>query len=171
MVLWRDPGAQRHIVVAAAKAIGRERFALAGHDRGALIAIRVGLDHPDAVTHLLSLDVLPTLDMWAILKGADAKGAWHVHHMAQPAGVTEPMIQATEDNFFTSFLEGWAANRAASPPPTGRRTREKAVTGDLSEGCWVGMAPVGCHADLAGRQEGCAADFRGKRRLRSSMST
>jgi pimeloyl-ACP methyl ester carboxylesterase len=102
-------------IVAVAKALGHDRFALAGHDRGALVAIRAGLDHPDAVTHVLSLDVLPTLDMWAILNGADAKVAWHLYLMAQPAGVPEPMIQATADTFFASFLDGWTASPGAIP--------------------------------------------------------
>ncbi len=94
-------------VVALARAVGHERFALAGHDRGALVAIRAGLDHPGAVTHLLVLDVLPTLDMWDVLHGADAKVAWHLYLMAQPVGVPEPMIAAVADTFFGSFLDGW----------------------------------------------------------------
>ncbi|MEV7605685.1 alpha/beta hydrolase [Paenarthrobacter sp. NPDC089322] len=102
-------------VVAVAKALGHDRFALAGHDRGALVAIRAGLDHPEAVTHLLALDVLPTLDMWDVLKGADAKVAWHLYLMAQPAGVPEPMIQATADTFFASFLDGWTNSPDAIP--------------------------------------------------------
>ena len=102
-------------VVAAARALGHERFALAGHDRGALVAIRAGLDHPDTVTHLLSLDVLPTLDMWDILHGVDAKVAWHLYLMAQPAGVAEPMIEATAESFFASFLDGWTSNPEAIP--------------------------------------------------------
>ncbi len=102
-------------VVAAARALGHERFALAGHDRGALVAIRAGLDHPGVVTHLLSLDVLPTLDMWDILHGADAKVAWHLYLMAQPAGVPEPMIEATADTFFASFIDGWVSDPDAIP--------------------------------------------------------
>ncbi|MDI2037354.1 alpha/beta fold hydrolase [Paenarthrobacter nitroguajacolicus] len=102
-------------VVAAARALGHGRFALSGHDRGALVAVRAGLDHPQAVTHLLSLDVLPTLDMWDILRGAEAKVAWHLYLMAQPAGIPEPMIEATADSFFASFLDGWTADPAAIP--------------------------------------------------------
>jgi hypothetical protein len=45
-------------VVALARALGHRRFALVGHDRGALVALRAGLDHPDTVTHLACLDVL-----------------------------------------------------------------------------------------------------------------
>jgi haloacetate dehalogenase len=102
-------------VVEVARSLGHETFALAGHDRGALVAIRAGLDHPGVVTHLLSLDVLPTLDMWDILRGADAKVAWHLYLMAQPVGVAEPMIQAVADTFFASFLDGWGSGSEAIP--------------------------------------------------------
>ncbi|TVU57824.1 alpha/beta hydrolase [Paenarthrobacter nitroguajacolicus] len=102
-------------VVTAARFLGHERFALSGHDRGALVAVRAGLDHPDAVSHLLALDVLPTLDMWDILRGAEAKVAWHLYLMAQPAGIPEPMIEATADSFFASFLDGWTADPEAIP--------------------------------------------------------
>jgi haloacetate dehalogenase len=102
-------------VVAAAAALGFDRFALAGHDRGALVAVRAGLDHPDAVTHLASLDVLPTLDMWDVLRGADAKVAWHLYLMAQPPGVAERMIAGAADAFFASFLDGWTSTSEAIP--------------------------------------------------------
>ena len=94
-------------VVALARELGHERFALVGHDRGALVSVRAGLDHPDVVTHLGSLDVLPTLDSWDILHGVQASLAWHLYLMAQPAGLPEAMITATADDFFGSFLDGW----------------------------------------------------------------
>jgi haloacetate dehalogenase len=102
-------------VVAVARHLGADRFALAGHDRGALVAIRAGLDHPDAVTHLASLDVLPTLDMWSILHGVDASVAFHLYLMAQPPGLPEEMIRRSADAFFGHFLDGWARNPAAIP--------------------------------------------------------
>lgn len=101
--------------VALAAALGHERFALAGHDRGALVAFRAGLDHPGAVTHLLSLDVLPTLDMWDVLHGADARVAFHLYLMAQPPGLPERMIAAVADEFFAGFLDGWGADEEAIP--------------------------------------------------------
>ena len=94
-------------VVALARELGHERFALVGHDRGALVAVRAGLDHPDVVTHLCSLDVLPTLDSWEILHGVQAAVAWHLYLMAQPPGLPEAMITATADAFFGSFLDAW----------------------------------------------------------------
>src|ERR1700753_3616464 len=95
-------------VVALAAALGHDRFALAGHDRGALVAIRAGLDHPDHVTHLGVLDVLTTADMWDILHGASAAVAWHLYLMAQPPGLPEQLIAASAGGVFGHFLHGWA---------------------------------------------------------------
>jgi pimeloyl-ACP methyl ester carboxylesterase len=102
-------------VVALARALGHERFALAGHDRGALVAIRAGLDHPGAVTHLASLDVLPTLDMWDVLHGTSAAVAFHLYLMAQPAGLPEQLIGASPDAFFGYFLDLWTRDPDAIP--------------------------------------------------------
>ncbi|MFI0897361.1 alpha/beta fold hydrolase [Streptomyces sp. NPDC020983] len=103
-------------VVALAAALGHDRFALAGHDRGALVAFRAGLDHPETITHLGILDVVPTLDMWNVLHGAAAAVGYHLFLMAQPPGLPETMIAASADAFFGSFLDAWAADPAAMPP-------------------------------------------------------
>ncbi|MDP9798731.1 pimeloyl-ACP methyl ester carboxylesterase [Catenuloplanes nepalensis] len=104
-------------VVALAGAFGHARFALAGHDRGALVAIRAGLDHPRAITHLASLDVLPTLDSWEVLRGAPAAVGFHLFLMAQPPGLPEKMISATADDFFGYFLDLWNNDPDAIPAP------------------------------------------------------
>lgn len=102
-------------VVAVARALGFERFALAGHDRGALVAVRAGLDHPEVVTHLASLDVLPTLDMWEVLRGASAAVGFHLYLMAQPPGLPEAMIGAVPEEFFGYFLDVWTRDPDAVP--------------------------------------------------------
>jgi pimeloyl-ACP methyl ester carboxylesterase len=102
-------------IVTLASKLGHERFALAGHDRGALVAIRAGLDHPATITHLATLDVLPTLDMWDILHGSTAAVAFHLYLMAQPPGLPEQMISASADAFFGYFLDVWAQNPQAIP--------------------------------------------------------
>ena len=94
-------------VVAVARALGHERFALAGHDRGALVAFRAGLDHPAAVSHLACLDVLPTLDMWDALHGTAGAVGFHLSLMAQPPGLPERLIGAEPDAFFGHFLDLW----------------------------------------------------------------
>jgi pimeloyl-ACP methyl ester carboxylesterase len=102
-------------VVALARVLGHDRFALAGHDRGALVAIRAGLDHPDAVTRLASLDVLPTLDMWEVMHGTTAAVGFHLYLMAQPPGLPEKMISASADAFFGYFLDLWTRDPEAIP--------------------------------------------------------
>lgn len=88
-------------------ALGHEQFAIVGHDRGALVAVRAGLDHSKTVTHVGILDVLPTMDTWDVLHGVDAKVAWHLYLMAQPKDLPERMIQAVAEDFFASFLNAW----------------------------------------------------------------
>ncbi|MCW2948824.1 MAG: haloacetate dehalogenase [Actinoallomurus sp.] len=102
-------------IIAVARALGHERFALAGHDRGALVAFRAALDHPETITHLASLDVLPTLDMWEAMRGTSAAVGFHLYLMAQPPGLPEQMIAASPDAFFGHFLDIWAGDPQAIP--------------------------------------------------------
>ncbi|MGC4767481.1 alpha/beta fold hydrolase [Micromonospora sp. DT44] len=102
-------------VVALARALGHDRFALAGHDRGALVAFRAGLDHPAAISRLTLLDVLPTLDMWDVLHGVDASVAFHLYLMAQPPGLPEKLIGGSPDAFFGHFLDVWTRDPDALP--------------------------------------------------------
>jgi haloacetate dehalogenase len=107
-------------IVAMSSRLGFDRFAVAGHDRGALVAIRLGLDHPQRVTHLMSLDVLPTLDMWEVMHGVSAAVGFHLYLMAQPPGLPERLIAASPDDFFGYFLDLWALDREAMPPDVRR---------------------------------------------------
>lgn len=103
-------------IVEAMRALGHERFGLIGHDRGALVGVRAALDHPERITHLGILDVLPTMDTWAVLHGVDAKVAWHLYLMAQPADLPERMIAAVAADFFGSFLDAWDPGGNTFPP-------------------------------------------------------
>ncbi|TWF76127.1 pimeloyl-ACP methyl ester carboxylesterase [Pseudonocardia hierapolitana] len=102
-------------VVGMADALGFARFALVGHDRGAHVAFRAGLDQPDRVSHLGILDILPTLDTWNVLHGVSAAVAFHLYLMAQPPGLPEQMIRASSDAFFGYFLDAWSSNPDAIP--------------------------------------------------------
>ncbi len=103
-------------VVAVADVLGFDRFALVGHDRGAHVAFRAGLDHPDRVSHLGILDIVPTLDTWNVLHGAGAAVAFHLYLMAQPPGLPEQMIANSADAFFGHFLDAWSSSPDAIPP-------------------------------------------------------
>lgn len=103
-------------IVNIVREIGYERFSLIGHDRGALVGVRAALDHPDKITHLGILDVLPTMDTWDVLHGVDAAVAWHLYLMAQPKGLPERMIEAVAEDFFSSFLDAWDPSGTTFPP-------------------------------------------------------
>ncbi len=114
-------------VVQVAAALGHDQFGLVGHDRGALVGVRAGLDHPEAVAYLGILDVLPTLDTWGVLHGVDAKVAWHLYLMAQPVGLPEKMIAAVADEFFGSFLDAWDTDGTTFTPEVRRHYVDSSV--------------------------------------------
>jgi len=90
--------------------LGFDAFAVCGHDRGARVAYRLALDHPERVSHLCSLDVVPTGDMWRNTDKTRAIGAFHWMFLAQPAPKPETMIGHDPDFFLEWLLESWAAD-------------------------------------------------------------
>ncbi len=63
--------------VLAMRSLCFDRFFLAAHDRGARVAHRLTLDHPDAVERLALLNIAPTLDMY---EGTDLGFAISYYH-------------------------------------------------------------------------------------------
>jgi haloacetate dehalogenase len=89
--------------IAVMRALGFERFALCGHDRGARVGYRLALDHPERVTRLAVLDIVPTAE---VLRRADREsglGYWHWFFLAQPAPFPERMIAADPDAYYRHF--------------------------------------------------------------------
>jgi haloacetate dehalogenase len=80
--------------VAVMRALGHERFLVVGHDRGARVAHRMAVDHPDAVSRLAVLDIAPTLAMYENTTEAFARAYWHWFFLILPAPVPEKMIGA-----------------------------------------------------------------------------
>jgi haloacetate dehalogenase len=70
-------------IVAVVRALGHRRFSLAGHDRGSYVALRLALDHPEAVSRLALLDCLPIWRTWSDdVRGHSIDSG---HHMAEEA--------------------------------------------------------------------------------------
>jgi haloacetate dehalogenase len=86
--------------VALMRQLGFERFALAGHDRGGRVAYRLALDHPERVTRLAVLDILPTYEHFARVDMRFSLGYWHWFFLAQPAPLPEDLIGSDPDRFF-----------------------------------------------------------------------
>jgi haloacetate dehalogenase len=81
-------------------ALGFERFAVAGHDRGARVAYRLALDHPERVERLAVLDVIPTGETWSRADHRFMLAWWHWAFLAQPAPFPETLIGADPDVYY-----------------------------------------------------------------------
>ncbi|MEU7474777.1 alpha/beta hydrolase [Lentzea sp. NPDC042327] len=140
-------------VVAVARHLGHDRFALVGHDRGAHVAFRAGLDHPAHVTHLASLDVLPTLDTWDVMRGTSGVVGFHLFLMAQPPGLAEELIGARPDAFFGHFLDVWGGSSfPAEVRAEYLRASREAVTSIVAD--YRAMATVDVEHDTADLRAG-----------------
>jgi haloacetate dehalogenase len=80
--------------IAVMQALGHTRFAVLAHDRGARVAHRLALEHPQAVTRLMLLDIAPTLAMYENTTEAFARAYWHWFFLIQPAPLPERLIDA-----------------------------------------------------------------------------
>jgi len=90
--------------IQAMAALGYERFAVAGHDRGGRVAYRMALDHPDRVTALAVLDIVPTAEVWARADDRLTLIYWHWGFLAQPAPLPERLIAGDPDAYFEYHL-------------------------------------------------------------------
>jgi haloacetate dehalogenase len=65
-------------------ALGHDRFALAGHDRGSYVALRLALDQSERVTALSALDCIPITEHLDRTDSLFATRWWHWFFYAQP---------------------------------------------------------------------------------------
>jgi haloacetate dehalogenase len=86
--------------VALMAELGFERFAVAGHDRGARCAYRLALDHPGRVERLAVLDVVPTGETWRRADRRFMLAWWHWAFLAQPEPLPERLIGADPDAYY-----------------------------------------------------------------------
>jgi len=86
-------------LVAVMSALGHDSFALAGHDRGGAVALRLALDHPTAVTRLAILDAIPISEHLARADAQFATHYWHWFFFAQPE-TPERVINADPDSWY-----------------------------------------------------------------------
>jgi haloacetate dehalogenase len=68
---------------------GFERFALVGQDRGGRVAHRLALDHPDAVTKLVLVDIVPTYYLYTHVTLGFIQSYPHWFNLVQPSPAGE----------------------------------------------------------------------------------
>jgi haloacetate dehalogenase len=91
-------------------ALGFERFALVGHDRGARVAHRLARDHPEQVERLVVLDVSPTAIMYGKTDKAFATAYYHWFFLIQPYDLPERLIGADPTYYLRKKLGGFGAS-------------------------------------------------------------
>ena len=101
-------------MIALMKSLGHERFAIAGHDRGARVAYRLALDNPAIVTRLAILDIMTTYDMWHNFSVAMAMKTYHWLFLAQPHPLPEMLIDPAPIGFLDYTMARWTKSKDLS---------------------------------------------------------
>jgi len=92
------------------QALGFERFALAGHDRGGRVAHRMARDHAERIERLAVLDISPTAIMYGRTDKAFATAYYHWFFLIQPYDLPEKLIGADPAYYLRKKLGGWGSS-------------------------------------------------------------
>ena len=84
--------------------LGYEKFAVLAHDRGARVAHRLALDHPNRVTKMVLLDIAPTLAMYEQTSDMFARLYWHWFFLIQPSPTPERLIEADPGAYIRELM-------------------------------------------------------------------
>jgi haloacetate dehalogenase len=98
-------------MVDAMAALGHERFAVAGHDRGGRVTHRMCLDHPERISRAAVLDIVPTRTVFRATDQALATGYYHWFFLIQPEPLPERMIGADPIFYLRKKLGHWSADK------------------------------------------------------------
>ena len=96
--------------------LGHDRFQVLAHDRGARVAHRLALDHPQAVGRMMLLDIAPTLAMYRQTGEAFARAYWHWFFLIQPPPLPEALIASDPARYVRSVMGARHAGLAAFAP-------------------------------------------------------
>jgi haloacetate dehalogenase len=79
------------------KQLGFNSFPVVGHDRGGRVAHRMALDHPDKVTKVAVLDIVPTHYLYTHVTIGFVQSYFHWFNYLRPAPGPENELKATND--------------------------------------------------------------------------
>jgi haloacetate dehalogenase len=145
------------VLVEAMASRGFESFNVVGHDRGARVAYRLALDHPQRVRRLVTLDVMPTIETFEGLGRLGGIAAYHWFFLAQPYPLPEQLIGADPEWFLRWSIHSWAGFKDAFSDDAmadyitsfSQPDRLRASCNDYRAG-----ATLDCEIDIADRDAG-----------------
>jgi haloacetate dehalogenase len=92
--------------------LGHSTYAVVGHDRGARVAHRLVLDHPDAVTRVALLDIVPTRHVFGDVDKVLALTYDHWFFLAQDNDLPEVLIGGAPEHWLRTKLDQWSGAEA-----------------------------------------------------------
>jgi haloacetate dehalogenase len=110
--------------------LGHDRFVVAGHDRGGRVAYRMALDHPQAVSRLAVLDVLPVDIVWDRAEERMALAFWPWSLLAQAEPLPERLLTGAPDAVIAHAL----SSEWGTPAETFAEEDRTAYTAMLGDG-------------------------------------
>jgi len=103
-------------MVVVMQSLGFATFRVLAHDRGARVAHRLALDHPQAVERMALLDIAPTLAMYEQTSDAFARAYWHWFFLIQPPPLPERLIEADPAAYVRDVMGKRSAGLAPFDP-------------------------------------------------------
>ena len=96
------------------QAFGFDRFAVVGHDRGARVAWRLAVEHPDRLTRAAVLDIVPL--PYSMMTREFATQYYHWFFLIQPEPFPETLIGARVEFYLRSRFDRPAGGTASIAP-------------------------------------------------------
>jgi len=95
---------------------GFESFAVVGHDRGGRVGHRIALDHPEKITKLAALDIVPTRHVFETVGKDLATVYYHWFFLIQPFDLPERLIGGDPSYFLHQALGRYGADLSIFAP-------------------------------------------------------
>lgn len=90
--------------------LGFKSFFVCAHDRGARVAHKLCVDHPDRVRKAILLDICPTLAMYSATNFDFAKAYFHWFFLIQQEPLPETVLSSNPRKFAQMFMGGRQKN-------------------------------------------------------------
>jgi len=90
--------------------LGFQKFSVVGHDRGGRVAQRMALDHPDRITKLAILDIIPTYKFFHSVTNELATVNFHWWFLIQQSPLPETLLGNSAEAWLKSRLDRMPAS-------------------------------------------------------------
>ncbi|WP_232021379.1 MULTISPECIES: alpha/beta fold hydrolase [Pseudonocardia] len=120
-------------VAALIERLGHDSAIVVGHDRGARVSHRLALDHPDRVSALALLDIVPTRTVMNTFDRSSAAAMWHWFFHLQP-DLPELLLAGNAEPYLRHFMRGVLATGAVDEETFGHYVRAFSEPGHLAAG-------------------------------------